>query len=476
MQLSIKRDFINNLIILSFISIVLSYIFNINTLFSVSISIIISVFCTYCKNIEENFCLIFFLFAFFFFTMGCEFSNIFSKEEIIRDVNNSANLHYYIVILLSLLGVILGYQVKLKRKSLFSNIIQYKERFSVQSAKKVSKRVFYLTYLPYILPVIERIIFLQSFTYYESYYLYKSNIPTVITFIGSVCPIAFALFLATFPSKREIKTPLLMYISYALLYIFTGKRFITVSSLIFVLVYFVIRNQTDKEQGEIWIKRKTIMSIIAFFPLFCIFLAAYSTIRTGASLSSDVGIIDLILVLMTNIADTDKVIKYGYIYKDMFPNEHIYSFGNIIDYFKYGYISKIFGVNNGSVSQTVEYALNGSNYAYTISYLHYPDLYLNGHGLGSCYIAELYQDAGYIGVLLGNLLYGFLLRNIFRISSSSPWKNFLVIYCFRNLLLMPRGSFDVIFRELIALSFIISLIIMYILVKREMFINKGRMK
>ena len=40
------------------------------------------------------------------------------------------------------------------------------------------------------------------------------------------------------------------------------------------------------------------------------------------------------------------------------------------------------------------------------------DAYLSGRGTGSCYIAELYQDFGYAGIVLGNVLYALLIAGI----------------------------------------------------------------
>ncbi len=64
-------------------------------------------------------------------------------------------------------------------------------------------------------------------------------------------------------------------------------------------------------------------------------------------------------------------------------------------------------VYNGN---SIENALYGHSLAHRLSYLEYGDYYLQGHGVGSCYIAELYHDFGVIGVMAGNYIYGYILR------------------------------------------------------------------
>ena len=212
--------------------------------------------------------------------------------------------------------------------------------------------------------------------------------------------------------------------------------------------------------GIKWVKGSTIALILLLLPIIGAALAAYSTIRTGNSLESGVSFGDLLYTLFTSVADSDKVIKYGYILKDQVPSGHFYSLGSVIDYFKYGAISKMLFESDITVSQTVEYALQGNGYSYMLSYLYYPSKFLAGHGLGSCYIAELYQDMGYLGVLMGNIVLGIVIRNVFTLSKDSVLKNAVLFYMFKLLMLTPRNDYDVILRELGSVSFLGTLFVL----------------
>ena len=70
--------------------------------------------------------------------------------------------------------------------------------------------------------------------------------------------------------------------------------------------------------------------------------------------------------------------------------------------------------------------------------------YLKGGGWGSCYIAELYADFGYIGVFLGNILYGVLINGVLKGISkkNSIWLTACGFLVIDSLFKAPRGTFD----------------------------------
>lgn len=470
-MVTIRKRSVTLFLIIFMISII-AIAFGINTLFAFSMGLVILICLVYSKSIYNNFSIVFFLMTFFFFLMSSEFVKEVLGANVSRDTTEASELHYQIAILLSLIGIFIGYQIKLKANKGNNFNIDIIDNDEKKITRSVSKIIFYVTFIFYLAPVIERILFVKNNSYYLSYVAYSSSIPYIFIKIGEMCPITFSIFLATFPSKKECRMPIILYLIYSITYLFTGKRYLTVSTLIFFVTYFLIRNKTDEKQSVKWISKKLIILLIVLLPFTGAALAAYSTIRTGAKLPSGTSIKSLLYTLFTSVADSNRVIKYGYMFKNQFPSGHIYSFGNIIDYFKYGTISRLITGSNITVSQTAEYALNGNGYAYVLSYLYYPDKYLSGHGLGSCYIAALYQDAGYLGIIIGNLVLGFSLRNLFNVTSNSIWKNAIVFYVYRNLLLTPRNDFDIVFRDILSFGFLFTFIFIYLIVK---YFNKPKL-
>lgn len=84
----------------------------------------------------------------------------------------------------------------------------------------------------------------------------------------------------------------------------------------------------------------------------------------------------------------------------------------------------------------------GGSFTHTLGYTVMNSAYLAGRGTGSSYIAELYQDFGYTGIILGNILYSFLLARITKNEDNdSLLKKSIKFMIITQLLWAPRGSF-----------------------------------
>lgn len=256
-RMSIKKDFIIVLVISITISLIVGIFSDVSKLFLLSLAIVFSTIYVYSKSIYKDFGIVCFMLTFFFFVMGYEFINTLYNGALIRDTSLEANSHYYLSVLLSLIGIIFGYQIKIGVENNVDDFKEFINKKKVISTRKVAKYVFFATYLFWILPVIERVLFVREFSYYESYVSYSSNIPALFLVIGKICPIVFSLYLATFPSKQECKLPIYMYVFHAFIYLLTGKRYMTVVSILFLVIYFIIRNNTDKVIKVEWISKGT---------------------------------------------------------------------------------------------------------------------------------------------------------------------------------------------------------------------------
>ncbi|MDE6706483.1 MAG: O-antigen polysaccharide polymerase Wzy family protein, partial [Oscillospiraceae bacterium] len=123
--------------------------------------------------------------------------------------------------------------------------------------------------------------------------------------------------------------------------------------------------------------------------------------------------------------------SFTVIYNLLFENRVVASLFNI----------KVYAGNS------IEHALYGHSLAHTLSWFDYKQRYLNGHGVGSCYIAELYHDFGYIGVFVGNVIYGMILKSINKMPFSKPYTCAVLFSMLHALLLAPRGEYDMFINE-----------------------------
>ena len=84
-------------------------------------------------------------------------------------------------------------------------------------------------------------------------------------------------------------------------------------------------------------------------------------------------------------------------------------------------------------------ALYGNNLGASISYIVLGSRYLNGHGLGTQYIAELFVDFGIIGIIIFNLFIGYILTRLTYINYNSCYKFAFLLSALSGILYIPRN-------------------------------------
>ena len=94
--------------------------------------------------------------------------------------------------------------------------------------------------------------------------------------------------------------------------------------------------------------------------------------------------------------------------------------------------------------QSLETAISGTYLADFVSYNANPTTYLTGMGYGSCYLEELYVDFGYIGVFLGNVIYGILLCVLLKnaVNRGNIWRIAIGLFMIDAIFKAPRATFD----------------------------------
>ena len=130
--------------------------------------------------------------------------------------------------------------------------------------------------------------------------------------------------------------------------------------------------------------------------------------------------------------------------------------------FENGFVRRLLNIKTYS-GNSIEHALNTNNLAHRLSYIAYGTEYLKGRGTGSSYIAELLCDFGFVGVFIGNTVYGILINAIDRIQFKNALKDGIKLAMVYYLLLAPRGGFDSFAGSIVNLNTIIGFIIIIIL-------------
>ena len=140
-------------------------------------------------------------------------------------------------------------------------------------------------------------------------------------------------------------------------------------------------------------------------------MGAMNYLRDDAEVATN-GIMALLIDFIYKQGTSFGVLAKGYLYECYLPVRAFknYTFGPIIDYFYRGNIGgMLFGTTPLPENNSIELAFESNSYAHNISYIVMGDDYLQGHGIGSSYIMELFTDYRYIGVFVFSIILGIIL-------------------------------------------------------------------
>lgn len=250
-----------------------------------------------------------------------------------------------------------------------------------------------------------------------------------------------------------------------------GSRSGVIFNSIFLLCYFVYRNYTDRGK-TVWISKKTIVFLLLSVPFLLSFLYLYEYIRTGREVES-MTFGESIVKFFVNIGSASQNIKYGYELRNEIPKFRFYSLGGTLNYFKYGTLFNLFDLQSIPSRHTVQFALESHSFAAMLSYLTIPKKFLQGHGTGSSFIAELYADFGYCGIAVGSFIYGCAFKKICTNNGGSWLFTTICLFTFFDFLASPRASYDGFFACVFNLSNV-AYVVLIIIISKFMTKIKGK--
>ncbi len=412
-----------------------------------------------CNNLKDRSMLFAFLIAFFIFLLGRDFVQQFFKYQI-EFFDPDTQFHVYFSEILSLVVLAFSYMFFAKCRTGSMKKTEYEYRVGhINNVRKISQYVYYMSWMVAVISriLVGRFVSNYGFTsYYIDYseYLRGNTILYLISKVALIMPVAWCIYLSTRPPKDKIRIPLLLYLIYlGTSIIGTGQRSTALLGLLFLFVYFMYRNGLDP--SEHWITRKiTIIGTLAL-PLIAVFVSAYSEWRESGIMtvsSFNSGIMDFFY----DQGVTSNITKRAFMYKERIPDQ-IYT----LEFLHSGILARLLNIKvyHGN---TVEHAMYGGSFTHSLGYVVLGSSYLAGRGTGSCYIAELYQDFGYLGILLGNILYGFILVKIAnREKDSGIFWTSIKFYIITQIIWAVRASFSGFISQLLAPTTIATFIFIF---------------
>lgn len=449
------------IMIISLVATIVAIVFNIDiyTAISVEIFIILMGYCV--SDYSKNIFFICFLCSFFIFLISGDYVEYIFDKHYYREYTEEAIVFAHKAICISMISMAIGYfftKVKFVHEDIKKSeaLNQNYENYLI-TIRKASLVIFYFAIGIMIVDRIYAAIFVLANGYFSYYTSYTSFLPNVIVQLGDFAPMGLCFFLATFPSKKECRWPIRFYLLYAIIGFIVGQRGVLVYNAVFIIGYYLYRNNYYNNDNTVWISKYVLTIIVLFIPFAIVGLMAYGYIREGNEvIYKSLG--DTIVNFFVNIGSSSMCIKYAYMYKPSMPGFRLYSFGTLLNYFKYSPLFNWFNGVEQVAMHTVKYALQANNLDAFLSYSSMTNRYLGGQGLGSSFIAELYMDFGYIGIAIGSMVYGFLFKKISGLNRQKWIQTSCQLYVLLALMKTPRGTYGVFVSEIVNVTFIVAII------------------
>ena len=448
--------------VLVFLASFLGWMHNVNVYFFALLIVWLSSVYYGVKDYEKHPLLLMFLFAFYTLLMGREFLYQYGEMDVSKFTDSQIS-GACIEETISLLAVVASYWIFTWVQTLVDSegppkeIMTDKKRDSLHT---VSKHLLYLFAIGAIGYEILYSRYVRSVGYAGSYigdFYHRNAAIYLLKKCEDMLSAGFLVYLATMPDKKETKIPFSLYLIYLVLSLGTGHRSEFVLGLFLFAFYYIFREKVDGKNT--WIKKKTRILCVVCVPLLLGFFYLYNYYRFG----SDVNLTEMNMKtglkgFFFDQGVTGDLIKYSRQYYETLRSDMLYTFTFARD----GFIAKLFDIPI-YVGNSVDKALHSGMYSHAISYQVLGQWYLNGRGTGSSYIAELFQDFGYTGIVFGSLIYGYILMKIDNAEKSkSVLSRTLKFVMIPSILWAPRGLYSGFISSIISPNTVIPLVFIYL--------------
>lgn len=408
-----------------------------------------SVFVYAVANMERRAMLLMLSITFFVFLLGREFLQQFFNYQVETFPLSVAN-HTYLCLLLALVGLAGAYWLT-KRRTVSDAFTAEAEGDTV---RKVSRATFFVVLIPAVIYRFAAAYFVQVHGYFAFYTDFQALINRnifllVFSKLDQMAPVCMCVYMATLPHKKEFYKTAFLYAVYLVLTLGSGARGPFLLGVFLFLFYLLYRAAVSPAEG--WFKRRYLIWCGGAFVAFALVFYFSGLARDGAQ-GEGGGPLGSIFGFLYSQGVSINVIKRGFMFRDQIPDGYWYS----MNFTRSGFIAHLFNIPIYS-GNSVETALYGGNFAHALSYLFMPESYLAGRGTGTSYVAELYHDFWYVGIVFGSALYGWLCAKTDTYKVNALLRRSCLFIMITQLLWAPRGSYSGMVTVLIAPSTVLIL-------------------
>lgn len=401
-------------------------------------------------NIRRDFPLLMFICSFDVLLLGRVYVSFLGHHSDLLyylEADNYKNLFCALkVVTVSLLSVYAAYKlisplfVKREHTLKVSGLKAFDKKNYVPVIRQLSVIILIVSSVAYFYILLEAILNVLKNGYLGSFTQKAQSIPSVISRLSMFFAPSFAVFLATLPSRRQMRLPLLIYVIYMFVSLLTGRRNTFVCEAFMILIYFVLRDNLMEKDKRFFKKRSVILGIILLIPLVYL-LQIFAEVRTGYFnpkksfgyilmnfFNSQGATFRVVIQTVNRWNFFNHDISYKYLY---YPFE-LFAHNNVV-------IRNLFGLSQIVEVQTPQFARTTHNFAHVLTYMVDPSRYIAGGGFGTSFVAEAYVAYGMPGVIAISAIVGIIFRFLSSVLSRSWVVIAMSLLAIKDLVYIPRS-------------------------------------
>lgn len=397
--------------------------------------------CVYVQIKQKTYGTLFFYVTYFLFLLSTVFFGLFKSDYKYQFYNEEAEIFALNCLVLGIVGVYIG--TFINAKITIGKLNEGRENRAPSYSSKLQKFLKYafcVTVQCSLAEALVKAVYVGANSYVAYYSDFQTPLPYAVLWVSQVSTILFYFYLGTLPNKRDARIPCVLYFLVGVIALFYGQRNVVVIRTLILLCYCFVRNRYA-DGGEVWISKKQIVALVALIPVVIIFMSFWNSYRFDNQYESK-GAVDNVIEGLLEQGNDISILDYEYELGDRLQDKP-YAIGGIIGLLRNNIISRILGIQPVPTQQnTVDMAMNGYSYCGALMYYQNRNGYLMGFGIGSCYLAELFDTFGFVGVFLGSVLYGLVLKKLTTFKLKGFIVNGFALAMFQQLLMAPRATFD----------------------------------
>lgn len=458
-------------VVVFFITIILFMMSNIfvDGLYGMLALVFLLMFCVIyiISDVSDRLSFGFYILAVYTFLVSRQLSDFIRGNDFLQGFSNVVFVKACNCILLSIIFVYLGFNYSNKftynKNKKFSKIVDSLINEKKYNIEKVSTYSFWITIITNCIALVLSLNKIKTVMLngYLTVYGYSDSFSAMANRFWLIGRTSIFIGLATTRSRSKVKWLILFGAINPIVELLIGRRGYFVSYILFCIFYFTSfwrkYENKDNQANKKTFKLGLVIGIAAFIILP--FLYSYGYTRSGLSYAKYNTLLDGVGKFFYSEGVSFDVIGITISNYGKLPQKW-YTLGAWSDALK--------GVLSKYPDHTFEFAMHSRQLRAIVSYYQNSYVYLNGQGLGSSYIAEVFYDFGYLGLIIVNYVIGTIIS---RLRKNNANNNFVVISIAYGLLydffMLPRSSLLSPIVNLTATSTIITYLFILMLSRRQ---------